>query len=146
VKQGYTIQGLESFGAALAVGESPVFIGAAPVAALTGGSISGAAQIATNIVSGKPIMNNVIVAASLGADFGGLYGATLPEGTSAVNVAKTVGLNAVKMGLSFGAFDAAVSVSVGAAEIPQNPVHRQEEHRPEANRKEQWENHNHFLS
>ena len=33
---------------------------------------------------------------------------------SAINVAKAAGLNAVKMGLSFGAFDATISVSVAA--------------------------------
>lgn len=33
---------------------------------------------------------------------------------SVINVAKAVGLNAVKMGLSFGAFDATISVSVAA--------------------------------
>ena len=33
---------------------------------------------------------------------------------SVINVAKTVGINAVKMDLSFGAFDATISVSVAA--------------------------------
>ena len=109
--QGYTIQGVERLGKGLAIGEAPVFIIAAPVASLTNAGISVTAQGATNVATGKPITNNLLLAGSLGADFGSIFGATIPEGTSAVNVAKTVGLNAVKMGVGFGAFNAAVSVS-----------------------------------
>ena len=59
-------------------------------------------------------------AGSLGADFGGIFGATLPEGTSAVNVAKTVGLNAVKMGVSWGGFN--VFLSEGVLALGGNPA------------------------
>ena len=111
---GNPVKGLTMFGTSLAEGEVPVFVIAAPVASLTSSAIAAASQAATNAVTGKPITNNLVLAASLGADFGGIFGATLPEGASAINVAKTVGLNAVKMGIGFGAFNAAVSVSEAA--------------------------------
>ena len=105
VSQGYYIQGLESAGIGLVEGIAPVAIVAAPVASLTNAGISVAAQAATNAATGKPITNNLLLAGSLGADFGSIFGATLPEGTSAINVAKAVGIKAVKMGAGFGAFN-----------------------------------------
>jgi hypothetical protein len=111
VRAGYTIQGLETFGAGLIQGEAPVFIVMEPAAALTNAAISGSAQAATNLLSAKPLSSGVATAASVGAIAGGIFGATLPASTTDIQAAKTVGINAVRLGLGFGAFNTALTVS-----------------------------------
>ena len=111
VRAGYTIQGLETFGAGLVQGEAPVFIVMEPAAALTNAAISGSAQAATNFIAAKPLSSGVATAASVGAVAGGIFGATLPASTTDIQAAKTVGINAVRLGLGFGAFNTALTVS-----------------------------------
>ena len=111
VNMGMPVQGLELFGEALIEGEAPVFIAAAPVAALTGAAISTSAQAVTNVITGKPITNNLVLAGSLGADFGGFFGATMPADLSAGQVAGRVAVNAVKIGAITGGYDVAGSLA-----------------------------------
>ena len=112
VAQGYTLQGLQKFGVGLAEGEAPVFLITSPAGAVVNAGISSGAQAVTNLVQGKPITTNLVSAASIGADFGGLYGATISADTASLSTAQEAGLNAVKIGAGFGIFTSFENLTV----------------------------------
>ena len=100
---GHMEQGLMLFGKSLAEGEAPVFAVAAPVTATTGAGISVLSNTALNILTGKPIQNNIVSAASYGAVSGGILGFFAPEGSTAAQAARFAAEKTIQTGVLYGA-------------------------------------------